>query len=86
MEHVREKTNNLDSEQVRHKLCCTVTENGSMLEILDLESRGIVTNHVAKTNALIGRYCEVDLRACFRLCRLWVFPCRGTVVFSVART
>ena len=27
-EHVREKTNNLCSEQVRHKPGCTVTEDG----------------------------------------------------------
>ena len=39
---VIEKTNNLGSDQVRHKLACTVTEDGWRLEILDLESRGIV--------------------------------------------
>ena len=32
-----EKTNNAVSEQVRHKLVCTVTEGGSKLEILYLE-------------------------------------------------
>ena len=41
-ESVREKTNNLGSDQARHKLGCTVTEDGYRLEILDLESRGIV--------------------------------------------
>ena len=30
------------SDQVRHKLGCTVTEDGKMLEILDLENRRIV--------------------------------------------
>ena len=41
-EHVREKTNNLGSDQVWHKPPCTVSEDGKRLEILDLESRGIV--------------------------------------------
>ena len=31
-----------DSDQVRHKPGCTVTEDGKMLEILDLESIGII--------------------------------------------
>ena len=30
------------SDQVSHKPGCTVTEDGQMLEISDLESRGIV--------------------------------------------
>ena len=37
-----EKTNNVVSEQVRHKPSCTSREDGRRLEILDLESRGIV--------------------------------------------
>ena len=41
-EPVHGKTNNLGSDQVRHKLGCTVTEDGQRLEILDLESRGAV--------------------------------------------
>ena len=41
-ETVREKTNNLGSDQVRHKLGYTVTEDNYGLEILDVESRGIV--------------------------------------------
>ena len=40
-EPVREKTNSLGSDQVRHKPGCSVTED-KLLEILDLESRGIV--------------------------------------------
>ena len=39
IEPVREKTNNYG---FRHKPGCTVTEDGSRLEILDLESTGIV--------------------------------------------
>ena len=38
----RGKTNNVVSEQVRRKPACTVTEDGWRLEILDLESRGMV--------------------------------------------
>ena len=38
----REKTNVLVSDQVRHKPGCTATEDGYMLEISDLGSRGIV--------------------------------------------
>ena len=34
-EPVHEKTNNLESDQVRHKPACTVTEDGQRLEILD---------------------------------------------------
>ena len=41
-EPVREKTNNLGSDQVRHKPACTVTADGYRLAILILESRGIV--------------------------------------------
>ena len=42
-EPARGKTN-VVSDQVRHKLGCTVAEDGKRLEILilDLESRGIV--------------------------------------------
>ena len=41
-EPVREKTNNLGSDQARYKPGCTASEDGYRLEILDLESRGIV--------------------------------------------
>ena len=37
-----EKTNVLVSDLVGHKPGCTATEDGSWLEILDLESRRIV--------------------------------------------
>ena len=40
-EPVREKTNNLGSDKVRHKPGCTVTEASWKLEILDLGRRGI---------------------------------------------
>ena len=47
-EPARGKTNNAVSEQVRHKLACTVTEDGERLEILDLERRGIVLSMLRK--------------------------------------
>ena len=37
-----QKTNVLVSDLIRHKPGCTATEDGSRLEISDLESRGIV--------------------------------------------
>ena len=40
-EPLREKTNNLGSDQVRHRLPCTVTEAGWKLEELYLRRRGI---------------------------------------------
>ena len=36
----RGKTNNVVSDQVRHKPACTVTEESYKLEILDLETVG----------------------------------------------
>ena len=42
IEPVREKTNNLGSDEVGHKPSCTSTDDGYRLEILDSESRGIV--------------------------------------------
>ena len=36
------RTNNVVSEQIRQTPSCTSTEDGKRLEILDLESRGIV--------------------------------------------
>ena len=69
-EPVREKTNNLGSDQVRHKPACTVTEDGQRLEILDLESRGTI--RVAKTKALISFAVTAKLICAF------VFACSGS--------
>ena len=38
----REKTNNMVSDQVRHKSTCTSTEDGLRQDILDLESTAIL--------------------------------------------
>ena len=42
VEPPRGKTNNVVSEQVRHKPACTSTEKSEKLEISDLSRRGIV--------------------------------------------
>ena len=55
------KTNSVVSEQVRHKLSCTSTEDGQRLEILDLGSR----DTVAKTKALIRFAVTVKLICVF---------------------
>ena len=63
------------SEQVRHKLGCTVTEDGYKLEILDLESRAIVVSICSKNKGAeqLGSYCAADLRPCFCICKKTVF-------------
>ena len=67
------------SEQVRHIPACTVTQDGKRLEILDLESRGIVLSMLRKQ-----RRCEADLRLCFRICRVLVFPLGGLNILRIA--
>ena len=42
---MREKTNNLGSDQVRHKPGCTVTEDGERLEIVQVVGIGLVLAH-----------------------------------------
>ena len=58
-----EKTNNVVFEQVQHKPSCTSTEDGYRLEILDIESRGMV--HIAKTKALISFAVDAKLICAF---------------------
>ena len=75
IEPVREKTNNLGSEQVPLKPACTVTEDGWIQKVEELyypcsENKGAYQ---------LRSYCEADLCLCFRLCRLLVFPCRGSI-------
>ena len=82
-ESVCEKTNNLGFDQVRHKPGCTVTEDGKRLEILDLESRGIVLSCSENKGVdQLRGYCEADLRLCFRIGKLLVFSCGGSIFFS----
>ena len=53
------------------------------LEILDLESRGIVLSMCENKGAdQLRSYCEADLRLCFRLCRLLVFPRGGSFMYG----
>ena len=78
----RGKTNNVVSEQGRHKPTCTSTEAGQKLEILDLSRREIALS--SSENKFIDQlrsYWETDLRLCFCLCRLLVFPCGGSMLF-----
>ena len=47
-----EKTNNVVSKLVRHKPSCRSTEDCYRLEILDLESRGVIVSCVVKKKSL----------------------------------
>ena len=49
-----EKINILVSDQVRHKPSCTATEDGWMLQISELEGRGIVLCTCSEIKALIS--------------------------------
>ena len=57
------------SEQLQHKLACTVTEADKKLEISDLRRR----RSENKGTDQLRSYCEADLRLCFRI---------GNLVFS----
>ena len=57
------------SYQVQHKLGCTVTGDGERLEILDLESRGIVLCSKNKGADQLCGYRTTDVRLCFRICK-----------------
>ena len=84
----RGKTNNVVSEQVRHKPACTVTEKSLKLENLDLSRRGIVLYPCSENIGAdqLCSYCTADLRLCFRLCRLLVFSCGGSYIFTGVQT
>ena len=70
----QEKTNNVVSEQVRHKPVFTSTE-----EILDLKNRGLYYRCSGNKGAdQLRSYCKADLRLCFCICRLLVFSCVGS--------
>ena len=77
---MREKANNLGFDQVLHKPVSTVAEDGLWLEILDIEElyHPWIENKGADQ---LRSYCEADLRLCFRLCRLLVFPCGGSFIY-----
>ena len=59
------------SDQVQHKPACTVTEETQNLENLGISSEN-------KDADQLRGHREADLRLCFRLCRLLVFPCSGS--------
>ena len=54
------------------------------LEAGNLESRGIVLSACSENKGTdqLRSYCEADLRLCFRICRLLVFPCGGSFSLS----
>ena len=68
------------SDHVRHRPGCTVTEDGQMLENLDLERKRIVSYPGSKNkdNDQLRGHREADLRLWFRICRLLIFPCTGS--------
>ena len=56
------------SNQVRHKPGCTATQDGWMLEVSDLGSRGIVLSCSENKDAdQLRGYPEADMRLCFRI-------------------
>ena len=76
-EPLHEKTNNMVSEQVQHKMNCTSTKDGYRLEISDLKSRGIVLSVYScsenKGADQLHCYCDADLRLCLCKCEMLVF-------------
>ena len=76
------------SEQVRHKPACTATEAGYKLEVEEelyypsSENKGAdqLRSSENKGADQLRSYCEADLRLCFRLGRLLVFPCGGSII------
>ena len=46
---------------------------------MDLESRGIDPCSENKGADQLRGYCKADLRLCFRLCKLLVFPCCSSI-------
>ena len=57
---------------------------GYRLEILDLESKEIALYPCSKIKGAdqLRSFCEADLRLCFRLCRLLVFPAAAHILLS----
>ena len=58
------------SDQVRHKQGCTITEDGSSLEISDFGSKGILYYLCSENKGAdqLRGYREADLRLCFCIC------------------
>ena len=66
-EPVREKTNNLGSDQVQHKTACTITEDGLKLEILDLRRTAIASASLFSHMQIVGLLVQ-------RLISIWQQP------------
>ena len=84
MEPHREKSNNVDSDQVRRKPGWTATEGGSRLKFCIKEVE--VLYHPSSENKdadQLRGYREADLRPCFRICKTLVFPRGGSMVTNL---
>ena len=81
---MREKTNNLGSNKVRHKK--KTVQSQKMVRGLKLWMYKVEELYYPcsenKVADQLGSNCESDQRLCFRLSRLLVFPCSGS--FMVA--
>ena len=75
-EPVREKTNNLGSD-TNQAVQSQKMVRGWKFWILKVEELYYPCSENKGADQLRG-YCEADLRICFRLCRLLVFPCGGS--------
>ena len=75
-EPVREKTNNLGPDQVRHKSGCT--KDSIKLEALNLK---------VTIQAPMCIHCTADLRVCFRICTMnrWFFPVKAHLRYMYIR-
>ena len=61
------------SDQVRHKLGCTATEDGKRLEISDFGRKRIVQCSKNKGTDKLNGNRAADLHLCFRICNRHVF-------------
>ena len=66
------------SDQDQNKPVCTVTEEILNLRRIQVEDELYYPSSENKGADQLRSYCKADLRLCFRLCRLLVFPCSGS--------
>ena len=71
-----EKTNDVVSKDVLHKLSCTSAEDGYRLEILNNCTICVVKTKVRISFSVTAKLicnCEADLHLCFDTCKMLVF-------------
>ena len=73
----RGKTNNVLSDQVRHKPGYTSRARSLKFRI-KVEEELYYSSSENKGADQLRSYCEADMRLCFRLCRFLIFPCGGS--------